>query len=62
MDELKQAIHNILSSGESVVLDDTPGALLLCYSLEKILNHGLKGVNLTLTCPVIIFFSQILHS
>ena len=35
-----------MSTKETAVLDDTPGALLLCWVIEKILNNGLKGESL----------------
>lgn len=41
--DLRKAVNDVLATEESVVLDDTPGALLLCCELEKILNNGLKG-------------------
>lgn len=42
--ELKNASQDILATGENFILDETQGVFQLCFVLEKILNHGLKGI------------------
>ncbi len=44
VDELKEGIQQIVKE-QTIIRDDSPSGSKLCYTLEKILQHGLKGNN-----------------
>lgn len=61
LQDLKECIHSLLAeAGSEVILDDTPKVSTLCLILEKILQHGIKGLPLYETDNSL-HFTQIGH-